>query len=46
MSGCPTSMAGQGSAVLAAGAGWVGYVFFFFFFFVLFLKLVYPIFLF
>ena len=26
-------MVGQGSVVLAAGAGWVGYVFFFFFFF-------------
>ena len=25
-------MVGQGPAVLAAGAGWVGYVFFFFFF--------------
>ena len=32
-------MVGQGPAVLAAGAGWVGYVLFF-------LNLVYPIFLF
>ena len=33
-------MVGQGPAVLAAGAGWVGYVLFYFF------NLVYPIFLF
>ena len=33
-------MVGQGSVVLTAGAGWVGYVLF------IFLNLVYPIFLF
>ena len=36
-------MVGQGPAVLAAGAGWVGCFFFFFF---VFFNLVYPIFLF
>ena len=42
MPGRPTAldMVGQKPAVLAAGAGWVGYVLFFF------LNLVYPIFLF
>ena len=33
MPGRPTTLVGQGPAVLAAGAGWVGYVFFVFVFF-------------
>ena len=39
-------MVGQGPAVLAAGAGRVGYFFIYLFFYFFFFHLVYPIFLF